>query len=65
MTAHRAALASYKIAVDVFAKAHAQLRKKLSGLGDRTADLELLKLIASDAATIAKSVKTALTPPAP
>jgi len=65
LTAHRAYLASYKIAIDVFAKAHAQLRKKLSGLGDRTADLELLKLIASDAATIAKSVKTAITPPAP
>jgi len=65
VTAHRAALASYKIAVDVFAKAHAQLRKKLSGLGDRTADLELLKLIATDAATIAKSVRTAITPPAP
>jgi hypothetical protein len=65
LTAHRTALASYKIAVDVFAKAHAQLRKKLSGLGDRTADLELLKLIASDAATIARSVKAAITPPAP
>ncbi len=65
LAAHRAHLASYKIAIDVFAKAHAQLRKKLSGLGDRTADLELLKLIASDAATIAKSVNAAITPPAP
>jgi len=64
LTAHRANLASYKIAIDVFAKAHAQLRKKLSGLGDRKADLELLKLIASDAVTIAKSVKAALVPPA-
>lgn len=65
LTAHRAYLASYKIAIDVFAKAHAQLRKKLSGLGDRQADLELLKLIASDAVTIAKSVKAAIVPPAP
>jgi len=65
LTAHRANLASYKIAIDVFAKAHAQLRKQLSGLGDRKADLELLKLMASDAVTITKSVKAALAPPAP
>ena len=65
MAAHRAYLASYKAAIDSFAKAHDHLRKKLSGLGDRQADIELLKLIASDVVTIAKSTKLAITPPAP
>jgi hypothetical protein len=62
---YRAQLASYKGAVAAFAKAHAHVRKKLSGLGDRKADLELLKLIAADVAVIARSVKTATTKPTP
>jgi hypothetical protein len=62
LAAHRAALAGYKATVDSFAKAHADLRKKLSGLGDRTADLELLKLIASDVSAIVKNTRTAMTP---
>jgi hypothetical protein len=65
LTRHRLHLASYKAAIDAFAKAHDHLRKKLSGLGDRKADLELLKLITSDVVTIVKSAKTAITPPAP
>jgi hypothetical protein len=65
LTSHRTTLASYKAAIASFAKAHDHLRRKLSGLGDRKADLELLKLIAKDVVTIAKSTKTALTPPAP
>ena len=64
LAAHRVALASYKRAIDAFAKAHHDVREKLSGLGDRTADLELLKLIASDVATIVKSVDTTITQPA-
>jgi hypothetical protein len=65
LTAYRAYLASYKGAVAAFAKAHAHVRKKLSGLGDRKADLELLKLIAADVSAITKSVKTAITRPPP
>ena len=64
LAAHRVYLASYKKAIDAFAKAHDDVRKKLSGLGDRTADAELLKLIVSDVTAIVKSVDTALTPPA-
>jgi hypothetical protein len=63
LAAHRAALASYKRAIEVFAKAHHDVREKLSGLGDAKADLELLKLIAVDVATIVKSVDTATTQP--
>jgi hypothetical protein len=62
LAGHRASLAGYKATVDAFAKAHSELRKKLSGLGDRTADLELLKLIASDVAAIVKATRTAITP---
>jgi len=65
VAAHRTYLATYKAAIDSFAKAHDHLRKKLSKLGDRQADIELLKLIASDVVTIAKSTKLAITPPAP
>lgn len=65
LAAHRIYLASYKAAIDSFAKAHDHLRRKLSGLGDRKADLELLKLIATDVATIVKSAKTIITPPSP
>jgi hypothetical protein len=64
LAAHRVALASYKRAIDVFAKAHHDVRQKLSGLGDPKADLELLRLIASDVATIVKSVDTAFAEPA-
>jgi hypothetical protein len=62
LAAHRAYLASYKAAIDAFAKAHDDVRGKVSGLGDRKADLELLKIIASDVVTIVKSTRTALTP---
>jgi hypothetical protein len=65
LAAHRVALASYKRAIDVFAKAHHDVREKVSGLGDPTADLELLKIIATDVATIVKSVDTATTQPVP
>jgi hypothetical protein len=65
VTAHRVYLASYKTAIDVFAKAHDDLRRKLSGLGDHKADLELLKLIASDVVTIVKSGQTAVASPPP
>jgi hypothetical protein len=65
LTAHRLHLASYKAAIDSFAKAHDHLRKKLSGLGDPKADIELLKLIATDVATIVNSARTVMTPPAP
>ena len=65
LAAHRRYLANYKATIDSFAKAHDRLRRKLSGLGDRKADLELLKLIATDVATIVKSAKTAITPPPP
>jgi hypothetical protein len=61
LAAHRVALASYKRAIDIFAKAHHDLREKVSGLGDPKADLELLKIIALDVATIVKSVDTATT----
>lgn len=63
LAAHRVALASYKRAVDIFAKAHHDVREKVSGLGDAKADLELLKIIAADVATIVKSVDTATTQP--
>lgn len=62
LAAHRARLAGYKATVDAFAKAHSDLRNKLSGLGDKTADLELLKLIATDVSAIAQSTRTAVTP---
>jgi hypothetical protein len=65
LAVHRASLAGYKRAVDSFAKAHGDLRKKLNGLGDRKADLELLKIIAADVATITRSAKTAITRPPP
>jgi len=65
VAAHRAYLVSYKTAIDAFAKAHDDLRKKVQGLGDPKADLELLTLIASDVATIVKSAEIATTPPAP
>jgi hypothetical protein len=65
LVAHRVYLASYKTAIDSFAKAHDDLRRRLSGLGERKADLELLKLIASDVVTIVKSGQTALTLPPP
>jgi len=65
LTAHRVGLATYKKAVDGFAKAHDNLRKKVSGLGDPKADAELLKLIATDVAAIIKSVDTALASPPP
>lgn len=63
VAAHRTYLANYKTAIDAFAKAHDDLRKKVEGLGDPKADLELLKLIATDVATIVNSAKTAITPP--
>lgn len=63
VAAHRAYLVNYKTAIDAFAKAHDDLRKKVQGLGDPKADLELLKLIATDVATIVNSAKTATTPP--
>jgi hypothetical protein len=62
IVAHRVVLGRYKQAVDAFAKAHADVFDHLSGLGDRKADLEILKLIASDLVTIAGGVKTAATP---
>ena len=65
LAAYRIQLASYKAAIDAFAKAHDDLRKKVSGLGDPKADIELLKLITSDVVTIVKSARTALTAPAP
>jgi hypothetical protein len=65
LAAHRSYLSSYKAAIESFAKAHNQIRKKLKGLGDKKADLELLRLIASDVATITRSVKTAITRPPP
>lgn len=65
LTAHRVYLASYKAAIDAFAKAHDDVRRRLSGLGDRKADLELLKLIASDVATIVTSVKMTVASPVP
>jgi len=60
LAAHRMQLAGYRVAVAAFAKAHADLRKGLSGLGDRKADLELGKLIAIDVSEIVKSGATAL-----
>lgn len=65
LAAHRIALASYQRAIDSFAKAHHDVREKVSGLGDPTADLELLKIIAADVVTIVKSVDTATTPLVP
>jgi hypothetical protein len=65
LTAYRSYLAGYRGAVASFAKAHSHIRKKLKGLGDRKADLELLKLIAADVATITRSVKTVITKPPP
>jgi hypothetical protein len=62
LAAHRATLAGYKATVDAFAKAHSDVKNKLSGLGDRTADLELLKLIAADVSAIVKDSRTAMTP---
>ncbi len=59
---HRQTLAAYKATIDSFAKAHTNLKNGLAGLGDRQADLELLKLIASDVSQIVKSTRTALTP---
>jgi hypothetical protein len=65
LAAHRAILASYKAAADSFAKAHTTIKKGLSGLGERQADLELLKRISSDVSQIVKDSKTALTPITP
>lgn len=65
VTRHRTQLASYKTAADAFAKAHDELAKHLKGLGERKADEELLKLIATDVVNIAKGVDTALTAPSP
>jgi hypothetical protein len=65
LAAYRAHLATYRGAVVAFAKAHSHIRKKLNGLGDRKADLELLKLIAADVVAITKSVKTVINRPPP
>lgn len=65
LAANRVYLASYKAAIRAFAKAHDEVCRKLSGLGDRKADLELLKLIASDVVTIVKSGQTAIASPPP
>jgi hypothetical protein len=62
LAGHRSALASYKAAVDAFAKAHASLRKGLHGLGERQADLELSRLIATDVVQNVQSTETALSP---
>ncbi|HEY4240778.1 MAG TPA: hypothetical protein VGM88_13240 [Kofleriaceae bacterium] len=54
VAAHRARLGEYKAAALAFAKAHDVLRKGLKGLGDKKADLELLKQISNTVSAIAK-----------
>jgi hypothetical protein len=63
LTAHRATLTAYKAAVDAFAKAHKTLRDGLGGLGNKEADLEMSKLIASDVKQIVQSSQQAMTTP--
>jgi hypothetical protein len=59
IAAHRGTLSNYKKTADSFATAHFEIKKKLHGLGDHKADLELLKVIALDIKDIVKNAELA------